>query len=488
MYRSICFQPLESRLLFAAILWDGGGDGVHWDSAGNWSNNQLPTINDDVTINVAASNPTITIRTNAVCRSLTTHETIYHSYPGQFTEFRAATDVNLFADFRIENMATGGTWSGPGRIVPLNNAALLFNPGPINCDIDFANHGTTFNIQGNLEFNGTAVLGADGSNLSDQIFISGESQPRSITGTGTFIFRGSDAIFSSAICNNTVNPTNQLTIGPDIKIIAEGTGRIHNNYVGCSVVFNGTIDVTTPGSVFVVNQRIINQGTIRVANGGVFGMVVDSNSVIGPIDLQSGGAVVIQSGHAPVGPPYLFDMNQPMTVPEGATLALSGRFDLRVDLDINGTLILEYSGSTSYLPLAQSKLTSGYASGAWNGPGIRSSRAAATPGFTLGYGESSEILSPSGGAFGGLIVDGTAVLIRSTRYGDANLDGIVSLSDFDLLAGHFGQSNQPWNHGNFNYDSSVGLADFDLLAGQFGQSALRTDDDGESVDVLEELV
>jgi hypothetical protein len=476
-------QRLEPRVLLAAISWDGGGDGVHWDQPNNWSPNQVPTINDDVTIDVPAANPTITIRTNAAVRSLTTRETIYLSFPGQFVEFRAAGDVNLFADFRIENLATGGTWNGPGRIVILNNAALLNQPGTINCDIVFDDHGTTFSIQGDLVFNGTMVLGATGSNLSDQVFLSGEAA-RSITGTGTFIFRGNDSIFSSSINNNTVNPPNSLTIGPDIKLIAEGTGRIQNNYFGNSTIFNGTIEVTTPGSVFVINHRVDNQGTVHVSNGGVFGMFLDDQSVIGSIDLQSGGGVVLQSGRQVLGDPFTFNVNSPITVPQGASLALSGQFNLNADLDVSGDLILEYTGS-SHLGLARQKLTSGYAGGAWNGPGIRSSRAAANPGFALGYGEASEILGPGGGIFGPFLIDSTAVLVRSTRYGDANLDGNVNLADFNVLAAQFGQTGVPaWNRGDFNFDQRVNLADFNLLAGQFGQTASVAEGGDDPFDLL----
>ena len=67
---------------------------------------------------------------------------------------------------------------------------------------------------------------------------------------------------------------------------------------------------------------------------------------------------------------------------------------------------------------------------------------------------------------------GSAVLIRATRYGDANLDGTVNLNDFNALAGHFGQSVPAWNRGDFDYDGRANLNDFNLLAGQFGQSAL----------------
>jgi plastocyanin len=56
-----------------------------------------------------------------------------------------------------------------------------------------------------------------------------------------------------------------------------------------------------------------------------------------------------------------------------------------------------------------------------------------------------------------------------TNFGDANLDGIVNLSDFNALAANFGQSNRTWEQGDFNEDGSVNLTDFNLLAANFGK-------------------
>jgi subtilisin family serine protease len=54
--------------------------------------------------------------------------------------------------------------------------------------------------------------------------------------------------------------------------------------------------------------------------------------------------------------------------------------------------------------------------------------------------------------------------------GDANHDKLVNLSDFNVLAGNFGQSNKTFSQGDFTYDGLVNLADFNILATQFGKS------------------
>ena len=86
----------------------------------------------------------------------------------------------------------------------------------------------------------------------------------------------------------------------------------------------------------------------------------------------------------------------------------------------------------------------------------------------VGYAEASSLpVVPA--IFGS--VDDTSVLVRYTRYGDANLDGLVNLDDFNRLAGNFGSTSALWSEGDFTYDGRVNLDDFNRLAGGFGLSA-----------------
>ena len=102
---------------------------------------------------------------------------------------------------------------------------------------------------------------------------------------------------------------------------------------------------------------------------------------------------------------------------------------------------------------------------------FRSSTSAAGDTSTaLGYAEASQVLGPAGGTFRGQPADGTAVLVRHTLFGDANLDGGVNGTDFALLAGNFGTTGRYWNQGDFNYDLAVNGSDFALLAGNFGKT------------------
>ena len=120
-------------------------------------------------------------------------------------------------------------------------------------------------------------------------------------------------------------------------------------------------------------------------------------------------------------------------------------------------------------------LITGQNGGAWNGAGIMSSTANASPttGDAVGYGLASMVFGISGSqtaTFLGKTVGPSETLVRYTRYGDANLDGTVNLADFNALAANFGQSGRFWQDGDFNYTGNVDLIDFNALAAQFGLS------------------
>ena len=52
--------------------------------------------------------------------------------------------------------------------------------------------------------------------------------------------------------------------------------------------------------------------------------------------------------------------------------------------------------------------------------------------------------------------------------GDVNSDGVVNISDFNILAGHFGQLlNATFGEGDLNLDGAVNISDFNILASNF---------------------
>jgi hypothetical protein len=71
----------------------------------------------------------------------------------------------------------------------------------------------------------------------------------------------------------------------------------------------------------------------------------------------------------------------------------------------------------------------------------------------------------------GLALRGDHVLLRSTRFGDLNLDGRVTISDFIELAANFGtMETATWQEGDLNHDGDITIADFIDLASNFNSS------------------
>ena len=149
--------------------------------------------------------------------------------------------------------------------------------------------------------------------------------------------------------------------------------------------------------------------------------------------------------------------------------AWSGRLDLAA-----GAAVVDYDGSsTSPLQLIADQVRSGRngAAGAWTGRGITSSIADASS-IGVGYAESAFALGPDGGLFAGEVVDGSSILLRAARYGDANLDGVVGADDLLALRRNLGARGDRavWQNGDFNYDGRVSASDLVMLRRNFGQA------------------
>ena len=142
----------------------------------------------------------------------------------------------------------------------------------------------------------------------------------------------------------------------------------------------------------------------------------------------------------------------------------------------NNAGVVDYAGAsplTTIQSLIANAYNTGVGSGHWQNPGITSSMANDGQ-FAVGYGEASAVLGTTAGTdalFLGNVVDDTAVLLRFVRYGDADLNGVVNLIDFNKLAANFNTSGKVWSQGDFNYDGNVNLLDFNKLAANFNLTA-----------------
>jgi autotransporter-associated beta strand protein/probable HAF family extracellular repeat protein len=309
---------------------------------------------------------------------------------------------------------------------------------------------------------------------------------------------------TAALNNNDINPTNGITW--DVNTTQNWDGgsttvdTIFSN--GDNVTFNdnnnnhyavtipgtvqpGSVTVTTANSyTFNGSGGIAGSGSLTKTGGGTLTLST-SNSYTGGTNVSAGTVYLNVNGALPVG--------GALTIGSGAAViaanhGTSSRFLLAPSS-------LSISGSTTHwtgkLDLANNDLAvaggnlqtitnqikQGYASGNWNGPnGIVSSAAASnsshltalgvilntTNGTTPLYGTNT-----SSGLFDGTSPAASAVLVRYTYYGDANLDGQVDGSDYALIDNGYLNHLTGWYNGDFNYDGVVDGSDYTLMDNAF---------------------
>jgi hypothetical protein len=115
----------------------------------------------------------------------------------------------------------------------------------------------------------------------------------------------------------------------------------------------------------------------------------------------------------------------------------------------------------------------GAASGKWNGTsGITSTPARLANSISetraLGFAVNGQLLVRYQ-TFAGIEVDADDILIRYTKPGDANLDGVVNNNDITILAGNYrpGAPGKLWHNADFNYDGETNNNDITTLAGYY---------------------
>ncbi len=316
--------------------------------------------------------------------------------------------------------------------------------------------------------------GSDGLGSGKMVVEGGtlEAQATIVTRTGVLDIDGGRALLGST-----------LGAGISGSILLSGSGNLMLEL--CSLTQGGRLEVS--GGSLNISQLSVSNGNQTIsATGGALS--------VGSFTQQSGassfaGNCVLTSNAIAIGGSAQFNVaggtvNTLTLTMSGGNVNFSGgmfnisnlqindgRFTLapaanvRIDvnsLDVDGPGILDvadnrlsidYTGPSPIDEIAED-VARAYAGGAWTGSGITSSLANAST-HGVGYGDFAN----------------TSVIVHLTRYGDANLDDLVNLFDFNALAANFGTSGARWDQGDFNYDRLVNLADFNRLAGNFGLSA-----------------
>lgn len=327
--------------------------------------------------------------------------------------------------------------------------ANSFNKSDVNHDgvVDFNDavlvdkfNGTVYNDQGTPNAAMDQLIMANQIQATEQAPVTGTIQPANLELIGQV--------------------DNSTTIGSaDLAVVNSAlTGTGNANWYGYNLQKTGPGTITwarTGGTVIVYPGASfeISAGTVQV--GGVSGTIDPFSDNTGSAATGSDHVTVTVDHGAEL---QLLDPVSFNTVKVGG-LSIDTASGSKVDVSDNN-LDIVFGSNPDPVSTIRSYLLSGYNSGAWNGPGIDSSSAAASSGkFAVGYVDAGDSEGVAG-----------EIQTAYTLVGDTNLDGTVNLTDLLGLLNSYGLTGQDWAHGDFNYDGTVNLTDLLALLNNYGLS------------------
>ena len=286
---------------------------------------------------------------------------------------------------------------------------------------------------------------------------------------------GSSSTTFSAQSNVTFNDSNggaagrysvtlNTTVSPASMTVNNSSGNYSISGTG-SIAGTGSLTKTGTGTLTLSTANTFSGGT-NVSAGLI--LIEPTSSTTSALPK---GALVITGGGVQLATNVTQgsqSANVPTTAPTSnvnlTSLSISGSGFLDIG---NNHVIIDYSGTDPITSIA-AWIASGYAGGLWTGTGIRSSTAHSNISYGIGYADFADLGNPAGLSAG-------QIEIAYTLLGDANLDGKVNGTDFNLMAANFNQAvTAGWDKGDFNYDGKVNGSDFVLLADNFNQFASQS--------------
>ncbi|HUB27156.1 MAG TPA: hypothetical protein VL992_17145, partial [Tepidisphaeraceae bacterium] len=249
-----------------------------------------------------------------------------------------------------------------------------------------------------------------------------------------------------------------------------------------------TINTSSSGTATFSNISLATAGRYSLeAEDGALDTISTAFAVTASVTFTGGGDGISWNNAANWSDDAVPNQYDLITIPTGFNVVAQGAGTYQAgaltiqsgaSLDVtNITLTIDFIGSDPISSIV-SYIDSGYNGGAWNGPGIFSSAAAAAnasgAAYGVGYADGADGTDPSLGS--------GQIEIKPTLAGDATLSGSVTFGDFQILAEYFGSAGG-WDEGGFNYSGTVTFGDFQLLAQNFGKSAALSASAGSSDEI-----
>ena len=470
------------------------------------------TLANNPTVTVAAGALTVPVGlTGASSLTVTTGAGAALVLTGQ-SSFTGGTTVNA-GTLNLSEGSSIAAVRGPltinagGTVNATVTDALGFNAGTVVTTLT-VNAGGTFVLGAgnegyltNLVVNGGTVSATNGGGFNFNTGFNLSSGASATTGTvaSGVVIRGTSLNVTTAAGTTPsgidLAVTGPISGGAAAVLNASGPGTLYlggtNTYGGGTNVNGGTVVAATaaafgpasntsgvslmggarlvlgslaaPTATVALPQRLTfsGGGTLQLAPTPNF----SSGSVTG-VTVNGPGVVALTVGANPAA-----GVTHGLLTTGSVTFAnaASGSLDVgRNDLDVTGQTLATVTANVA----------SAFAGGAWNGPGIASSAAAADAAHLTALG----VIANDNGAgplFGGGTADSPTfdgsnpgdadVLVKYTYYGDTNLDGAVNAADYTRIdAGAFNHLTG-WFNGDFNYDGVVDGSDYALMDNAFNQ-------------------
>jgi autotransporter-associated beta strand protein len=266
------------------------------------------------------------------------------------------------------------------------------------------------------------------------------------SGSGAFVVGGNAINLAGDVINNS---TNLQTVNLALAMQANTNFNAASGDLAVGGSVSGAFSLTKTGSHTL---------TLSGANTYSGGTVVSTGTLV----IGTNGALPANSSVAVNGTSVMqLASNTGLATLSSLSIASGAQLDIT-----NNHFIINFTGTDPIATIA-GYLSSGYAGGAWTGPGIASSTVASNPGYGVGYADGAD------GVVAGLSAG--QIEVAYTLLGDANLDGVVSGDDFSILTANLGKAVNGWDQGDFNYDGVVSGEDFSFLAANLGRAANGAD-------------
>ncbi|MGD0138091.1 MAG: autotransporter-associated beta strand repeat-containing protein [Tepidisphaeraceae bacterium] len=391
--------------------------------------------------------------------------------------------------------AIGGLTGGPGNIVTNtspNPATLVFtgsssnfggtiqDDGPVSLDVAGGSltlsNTNTYSGATTISGGGTIVLGVDNAlPVNSQLLLGigdGTNATLDLNGHQQTIDSNlvANTTGTALVTNNNSSAVGTLNVNASINYsgtLADGAGKLAVKFTSGSSTLSGTANAYSGGTTIasIASLTASASGALptggAVVNNGSLQVIGATSNTIG--NLSGSGALTVGDGANAAT----------LQLASGSGGSAQGSLTINTGstLDItNNHLFIDYGSGPDPITNIAGYIASGYNYGNWNGPGIISTTAQTpTNGLLYSVGYADGIDHVVAGLTSGQIE------VKYTLLGDANLDGLVNGSDFNILAANFNQSITGWDQGDFNYDGLVNASDFNELAANFNQGVSSAD-------------